>query len=77
MAGGLPGSRGSEAFLQKILNNPEAFVDEMLEGILAAHPGDLRRVGPGRCLVRAAAPVTGKVGIVTGGGSGHLPLFLG
>jgi dihydroxyacetone kinase len=63
--------------VQKILNNPEAFVDEMLDGILAAHPGQLRRVGTGRCLVRADAPVAGKVGIVTGGGSGHLPLFLG
>jgi dihydroxyacetone kinase len=63
--------------VQKILNNPEAFVDEMLDGILAAHPGELRRVGAGRCLVRADAPVAGKVGIVTGGGSGHLPLFLG
>jgi phosphoenolpyruvate---glycerone phosphotransferase subunit DhaK len=63
--------------VQKILNSPEAFVDEMLEGILAAHPQELRRAGPGRCLVRTAAPVSGKVGIVTGGGSGHLPLFLG
>ena len=63
--------------MQKILNAPEAFVDEMLEGILAAHPQDLRRVGVGRCLVRVGAPVSGKVGIVTGGGSGHLPLFLG
>jgi dihydroxyacetone kinase len=63
--------------VQKILNNPEAFVDEMLDGILAAHPRDLRRVGAGRCLVRTSAPVAGKVGIVTGGGSGHLPLFLG
>jgi dihydroxyacetone kinase len=63
--------------VQKILNNPEAFVDEMLDGILAAHPDELRRTGEGRCLVRAAAPVVGKVGIVTGGGSGHLPLFLG
>ena len=63
--------------MQKILNSPEAFVDEMLDGILAAHPSQLRRVGEGRCLVRADAPVGGKVGIVTGGGSGHLPLFLG
>ena len=63
--------------MQKILNSPEAFVDEMLDGILAAHPSQLRRAGEGRCLVRADAPVSGKVGIVTGGGSGHLPLFLG
>jgi dihydroxyacetone kinase len=63
--------------VQKILNDPQAFVDEMIEGILAAHPQELRRVGAGRCLVRAGAPVSGKVAIVTGGGSGHLPLFLG
>ncbi len=63
--------------MQKILNSPDAFVDEMLDGILAAHPSQLRRVSEGRCLVRADAPVSGKVGIVTGGGSGHLPLFLG
>jgi dihydroxyacetone kinase-like protein len=63
--------------VQKILNDPQEFVDEMLAGILAAHPQELRRVGDGRSLVRADAPVSGKVGIVTGGGSGHLPLFLG
>ncbi len=62
--------------MQKILNDPERFVDEMLEGILAAHPSQLRRVGP-RSIVRAAAPVAGKVAIVTGGGSGHLPVFMG
>jgi len=49
----------------------------MVEGILAAHPQDLRRVGDTRSLVRAGAPASGKVAIVTGGGSGHLPLFLG
>ena len=62
--------------MQKILNDPERFVDEMLDGILAAHPRQLRRVGP-RAIVRAAAPVPDKVAIVTGGGSGHLPVFMG
>ena len=62
--------------MQKILNDPERFVDEMLDGILAAHPSQLRRVGP-RGIVRADAPVAGKVAIVTGGGSGHLPVFMG
>lgn len=64
--------------MRKIINKPEQFVDEMVEGLLLAHP-DLLRV-PGadpRILVRADAPVAGKVGIVTGGGSGHLPLFKG
>jgi dihydroxyacetone kinase len=62
--------------VQKILNDPERFVDEMLDGILAAHPRQLRRIGP-RAIVRAAAPVAGTVAIVTGGGSGHLPVFMG
>ncbi|HEX3428128.1 MAG TPA: dihydroxyacetone kinase subunit DhaK [Candidatus Limnocylindrales bacterium] len=62
--------------MQKILNDPERFVDEMLDGILAAHPDQLRRVGS-RGIVRAGAPIAGKVAIVTGGGSGHLPVFMG
>jgi dihydroxyacetone kinase len=64
--------------MQKILNNPTKFVEEMLEGILEAHPSQLRAIGGDtHALVRADAPVSGKVGIATGGGSGHLPLFLG
>ena len=63
--------------MRKILNDPGRFVDEMLEGILAAHPDELRTAGDQRAIVRADAPVRGKVGIATGGGSGHLPLFMG
>ena len=64
--------------MKKLINDPGAFVDEMLEGILLAHPDQLRAVGADRrSIVRADAPVPGKVGIVTGGGSGHLPVFLG
>ena len=62
--------------MQKIINEAGAFVDEMLEGLLLAHPGRLRAPAR-RVLVRADAPRKGKVAIVTGGGSGHLPLFLG
>jgi dihydroxyacetone kinase-like protein len=62
--------------MQKILNDPAAFVDEMLDGILAAHPTDLRRASA-RAIVRADAPIAGKVAIATGGGSGHLPVFMG
>lgn len=62
--------------MQKILNEPAQFVDEMLEGILAAHPGQLRMPAP-RAIVRVDAPVRGKVAIATGGGSGHLPVFMG
>jgi dihydroxyacetone kinase len=63
--------------MRKILNDPQRFVDEMLEGILAAHPGELRTAGDPRAIVRVNAPIAGKVGIATGGGSGHLPLFMG
>lgn len=63
--------------MKKFLNQPEQFVDEMLEGIYSAHAGQLSCVaGDLRCCV-TASPVAGKVGIATGGGSGHLPLFLG
>lgn len=64
--------------MKKIINEPHAFVDEFVEGILLAHPTLLKTSGPDhRVLVRADAPVAGKVGIITGGGSGHLPLFKG
>jgi len=64
--------------VKKIINDPFAIVDEMLEGIILAHPDKLRLVGEDRrAVVRADAPLPGKVGIATGGGSGHLPVFMG
>lgn len=64
--------------MKKLINDPYAFVDEMLDGIVRAHPDQLRLAGPDkRAVVRADAPVAGKVAIVTGGGSGHLPVFMG
>ena len=63
--------------MKKIINDPESFVDEVIDGLLLAHPDRLKAAGEDRrSLVRASAP-DGVVGIVTGGGSGHLPLFLG
>jgi dihydroxyacetone kinase len=50
----------------------------MMEGILKAYPQALKSVGGDlRAIVRADAPVKGKVAIATGGGSGHLPVFMG
>lgn len=64
--------------MRKLINDAEHFVVEMLDGILGAHPDQLKVAADDpHALVAAAAPVAGKVGIVTGGGSGHLPLFLG
>ncbi len=63
--------------MKKILNRPEDFVPEMLEGLLKAHPDQLESAGDPHAIVRVDAPVAGKVGLATGGGSGHLPVFLG
>jgi dihydroxyacetone kinase-like protein len=64
--------------MKKILNNPNEFVAEMLDGLLRAHPEMLSFAGSDHhCIVRADAPVIGKVALATGGGSGHLPVFLG
>jgi len=62
--------------MKKFLNDPVDFVDEMLEGIYRAHPQVTYAAGDKRCLVTVNVK-PGKVGIATGGGSGHLPLFLG
>jgi phosphoenolpyruvate---glycerone phosphotransferase subunit DhaK len=64
--------------MKKLINDPNKVVEETIAGILKAHPFHLRRAPDSeRALVRADAPVSGKVAICTGGGSGHLPVFLG
>lgn len=64
--------------MKKLINKPENYVNEMIEGILYAHPDQLKCIHHDlRCMVRADAENKEKVGIMTGGGSGHLPLFLG
>jgi len=63
---------------KKIINDGSRAVDEMLDGILAAHPRHLRRIeGSPRSIVAVDGPRPGKVGLVVGGGSGHEPTFLG
>lgn len=59
--------------MKKIINNPKNVVDEMLNGIVKAHPEYLRRLEGFDVLVRKDAPVKGKVALVSGGGSGHEP----
>jgi len=64
--------------MKKILNNPVDYVDEMLQGFVAAHPEYYRMYGDsGKVVARTQQTKEGKVGIVTGGGSGHLPVFTG
>ena len=63
---------------KKIVNDGALAVDEMLEGIVAAHPAHLAQVpGSPRAVVARQGPRPGKVGLVIGGGSGHEPSFVG
>ncbi len=64
--------------MKKFMNDPMNFVNDMMSGIMLAH-GDLYKLAANdrKCLVRKETPIEGKVAIVTGGGSGHLPVFLG
>ena len=64
--------------MKKIINTPDKFVDQTLEGILLAHPDRLDCAdGNLRCIIRRNAGKKKKVGLASGGGSGHLPLFMG
>ena len=63
--------------MKRLINRPENFVAEMLDGLVKAHPDQLAFAGEPVAIVRADAPVRGKVALATGGGSGHLPVFLG
>ena len=63
--------------MKKFINDPYDVVDEMLEGFLDVHSKYVRKLDTARTLVRTDAPVADKVGVVTGGGSGHKPAFIG
>ena len=63
--------------MKKLINEPDAVVREALEGIEAAHSDLVRVIYEPAVIVRADAPVQGKVGIVSGGGSGHEPMHGG
>ena len=68
--------------MQRILNNPDNIVDEMLAGFVKCHSDIVKHVvtsedNPRGVIAAADAPRAGKVGVVTGGGSGHKPAFIG
>ena len=63
---------------KKLINDPNQIIEQMLEGILLAHPNHLKQLaGSARSIVAVDGPRPGKVGLVIGGGSGHEPTFLG
>ncbi|MFI3312301.1 MAG: dihydroxyacetone kinase subunit DhaK [Eubacteriales bacterium] len=68
--------------MQRILNNPDNIVDEMLEGFVKTHGDIIKCVKQSEdnargVIVAKDSPVADKVGVVTGGGSGHKPAFIG
>jgi len=68
--------RVKEYALKKLINDPADVVAEALLGVAAAHP-ELRVDHEHKIVYRGDAPVTGKVGLISGGGSGHEPLHGG
>ncbi|NCN05723.1 MAG: dihydroxyacetone kinase subunit DhaK [Spirochaetales bacterium] len=63
--------------MQRIINNPDFVVEDMLKGFFKAHRDIVASTNNPRVVKYKYAPVKGKVGIVTGGGSGHKPAFAG
>ncbi|WP_319478819.1 dihydroxyacetone kinase subunit DhaK [uncultured Draconibacterium sp.] len=63
--------------MQKFINDPSKVVDEMLEAYVKVHSDLVRPTENDRVIKYKDAPIEGKVGIVTGGGSGHKPAFVG
>ena len=63
--------------MRRVINDPDLVVDDMLKGYLAAHPDLYEATDNSRVLRRAGPKHAGRVGVVTGGGSGHEPAFLG
>ncbi|MCL2058077.1 MAG: dihydroxyacetone kinase subunit DhaK [Oscillospiraceae bacterium] len=63
--------------MQRIINNPDNVVEEMLKGYVKSYKNLVAATDNPRVIKYINAPVPGKVGLVTGGGSGHKPAFVG
>lgn len=63
--------------MKKLINDPNAVASETVEGLALAYPQILRKIDGIQAVARRDAPVPGKVAVLTGGGSGHEPLFAG
>lgn len=63
--------------MKKLINHPESVVKEELEGVALAHPDLVKVYYDPNFVVRADAPIQGKVGLLSGGGSGHEPMHGG
>jgi len=63
--------------MKKFINDPTKVVDESLQGYVDAYPDIVEVLPDARVLINKSNPARPKVGIITGGGSGHKPAFLG
>ena len=63
--------------MKKLMNDPNAFAAEALEGLAQAYPQYVRKIEGLTAVTRKEAPIAGKVAVLTGGGSGHEPMFAG
>lgn len=63
--------------MQRIMNDPDNIIDEMLTGFKSAHRDIIEGTANRHVIKAIGVPHTGRVGVVTGGGSGHKPAFIG
>lgn len=63
--------------MKKIINDPNEVVHEMTEGMIAAHSDELKQISGTTVIAKVNAPISGKVGVISGGGSGHEPAHAG
>lgn len=63
--------------MQRFINNPDEVVEDTVKGFIKAHSDIVRLAENPRVVIAKDAPHAGKVGVVTGGGSGHEPAFIG
>ena len=63
--------------MKKIINNPSDFVEESIQGLVVSHPNIYSFATDNERVIKRTVKAKNKVGIVSGGGSGHLPVFTG
>ena len=63
--------------MKKIINKPSDFVEESIEGLVKSHPEVYSFAPDNKRVIARAEKASNKVGIISGGGSGHLPVFTG
>jgi len=63
--------------MKKIINDPSDFVEESIQGLVVSHPDIYSFASDNQRVIQRTSKTKNKVGIVSGGGSGHLPVFTG